>query len=298
MSAMENRKNIINELKELSPVLAQSNPITPYEVPQGYFESLPEAILTQVQTREASPVLPASKQIPYSVPTGYFENLADAILNRVKAEKASTAKEEIESLSAVLGKLNKANPYTLPAGYFDELATNITDGAKAIELVNEELENLSPLMIGLKNKNVYEAPEGYFDSLAYTILAKAKQQQPARVVSMNFGRKIMRYAAAAVVAAVVFGAGWFIINTDGPVKPIDETIAKELNEKIDKVSDDELVKFFEDDNAGIDDNTIAAIQSTEIDAADMKDMLADISDEELQQYLEERTPVNNNSRTN
>ena len=280
---------------ELSPVLAQSNPVTPYEVPQGYFESLPEAILSRVQTQETSLVLPASKQNPYSVPTGYFETLADTILNRLKAEKASSAKEEIEALSPVLGKLNKTNPYTLPAGYFDELATNITDGAKAIELVNEELENLSPLMIDLKNKNVYEAPEGYFDSLANSLLAKAKQQQPAKVVSMNFSRKIMRYAAAAVVAAVVFGAGWFIISDKGgAVNPTEEKIAKEL----DKVSDDELIKFFEDDNTAIDDNTVAAIQSPEIDAADMKDMLADISDEELQQYLEERTPVNNNSRTN
>jgi hypothetical protein len=295
---MENRKNIINELMELSPVLAQNNPVTPYEVPQGYFENLPEAILSRVQTGEASPVLPAIKQNPYSVPTGYFENLADTLLNRVKAEKASSAKEELEALSPVLGKLNKTNPYTLPTGYFEDLATNITDGAKAIELVNEELENLSPLMVGLKNKNVYEAPEGYFDSLANDLLAKAKQQ-PAKVVSMNFSRKIMRYAAAAMVAAVVLVAGWFIIyEKGGPVNPTGDKIAKELDDKMKKVSDDELIKFFEDDNTAVDDNTVAAIQTPEIDAADMKDMLADISDEELQQYLEERTPVNNNSRTN
>ena len=281
---------------ELSLVLAQSSPITPYEVPQGYFENLPEAILTQLQTGEVSSVLPASKQNPYSVPGGYFENLADTLLSRVKAEKASSAKEEIESLSPVLSKLNKSNPYTLPTGYFEELATNVTDGAKAIELVNEELENLSPLMIGLKNINVYEAPEGYFDSLANTLLAKAKQQQPAKVVSMNFGRKIMRYAVAAMVVAVVFVAGW-LINTNSPAKD-NERIAKELDEKVKKVSDDELIKFFEDANTSVEDNTVAAIQSPEIDAADMKDMLADISDEELQQYLEERTPVTNNSRTN
>jgi hypothetical protein len=296
---MENRKNIINELKELSPVLAQNNPVTPYEVPHGYFENLPEAILTMVQSEEATPVLPISKQNPYSVPNGYFENLADTILTRINTEKVRSAQDEIEALSPVLGKLNKSNPYTLPAGYFEELATNITDGAKAIELVNEELENLSPLMLSLKNKNVYEAPEGYFNTLANSLLAKSKQQQPAKVVSMNFGRKMLRYAAAAVVAAVVLVSGWMYVNkTSVTGKTTDETIAKELNEKVKKVSDDELIKFIEDDNTAIDDNTVAAIQSSEIDASDMKDMLADISDEELQQYLEDRTPVNNNSRTN
>jgi hypothetical protein len=61
MSAMENRKYIINELMELSLVLAQSSPITPYEVPQGYFENLPEAILTQLQTGEVSSVLASIK---------------------------------------------------------------------------------------------------------------------------------------------------------------------------------------------------------------------------------------------
>ncbi len=273
---------------ELSPVLAQSNPVTPYEVPQGYFENLPEAILILVQIEEASPVLPASKQNPYSIPTGYFENLADAILNRVKAEKVSSAKEEIEALSPVLGKLNKSNPYTLPTGYFEELATNITDGAKAIELVNEELENLSPLMMSLKNKNVYEAPETYFDTLAATILTRAKEQQPATVVSMNFGKKIMRYAVAVVVAGLIVVGGWFYLNPG--VDSTDPGIV------IKKVSDKELQEYVENQNTVLEENTSEG--TFEIDAADVKEMLADVSDEELQNYVEQTSGENNNAITN
>jgi hypothetical protein len=256
-------------------------------VPQGYFENLPEAILILVQTEEASPVLPASSQNPYSVPTGYFENLAEAILNRVKEEKVSSAKEEIEALSPVLGKLNKSNPYTLPTGYFEELATNITDGAKAIELVNEELENLSPLMMSLKNKNVYEAPETYFDTLATTILTRSKQQQPAKVVSMNFGKKIMRYAVAAVIAGLILG-GWFYQNPG--VDPTDPVSV------IKKVSDKELQEYVENQNTVLEENTSEGI--AEIDAADVKEMLADVSDEELQNYVEQTSGENNNAITN
>lgn len=279
---MEPRKNIEKELMELSPVLAQNWLPTPYQVPPGYFEQFAESMLKRVLNDESSSVLPVGKENPYSIPTGYFDGLADAILNRIKASEADSAKDELEFLSPVLGKLKKENPYTLPEGYFEELASNVTDGAKAIELVNEELENLSPLMNSLKNKNVFEVPQGYFETLPDTILSKAKEQKPAKVVSMNFGRKLMRYASAAVVAGFLFMGGWMYLGKGGSI-PDPAKGVKEL-------SDSELQEYVENQSTGIDNNESEVF---EIDANDVKDMLADVSDEELQQYVEQSAEGNN-----
>jgi hypothetical protein len=281
---MTNRKNIENELIELGSSLQGIIAANPYEAPEGYFERLPEAVLARAKNEEFSPVLNRANTNPYLVPEGYFENLADTLLNRVKAMEAGSAKEELELLSPVLKGLQKTNPYRLPQGYFEELADNVTEGAKAIELVNEELENLSPLMSGLKSINPYQVPADYFESFANEVLEKAKRQQPAKVVSIGFGKKWRQYAAAAVMAGLILTAALFIINK--PAGNNEEAIAKEMEKKIDKVSDEELFKFFEEE-APVNTATVINSNPDDIDASDMKEMLADVSDEELQAYVEQ-----------
>lgn len=296
---MNNRETILNELNEVSRVLAEINPLATYQVPEGYFEELPEKILGLVQGKEeGSIVLTEAKQNPYNVPQGYFEQLAEIILKKVKAAEAGSPKEEIETLSPFLSKLNKKIPYTAPAGYFEELAGNVTDGAKAIELVNEELENLSPLMNSLKGQNVYAVPPGYFDDLADVVLATAKQQQPAKVVSMKWGPKVLRYAAAAVVTGLIVTAGWLYTNNTPIIKASEDTVAKETQNAVKKITDEELVKFIETEDNLVDEPAATATTNEEIDATDVKEMFADVSDEELQQYVEDTTPENNNSITN
>jgi hypothetical protein len=296
---MNSRETILNELNELSRLLAAINLLTTYEVPEGYFEELPEKILGLVREKEeGSIVLTEAKHNPYNVPQGYFEQMAETILKKVKATEAGSPEEEMETLSPFLSKLNKKVPYTVPAGYFEELAGNVTDGAKAIELVNEELENLSPLMNSLKEQNVYDVPKGYFDGLAETVLAAAKQQQSAKVVSMKWGPKVLRYAAAAVVTGLIVTAAWLYTNNTPVIKASEDTVAKETQNAVKKISDEELVKFIETEDNLVDEPATAITTNEEIDATDMKEMLADVSDEELQQYVEETTPENNNSITN
>lgn len=296
---MNNRETILNELNELSRVLAEINPLATYQVPEGYFEELPEKMLVLVQeSEESSIVLTEAKHNPYNVPQGYFEQLAETILNKVKATEAGSPEEEMETLSPILSKLNKKVPYTVPAGYFEDLAGNVTDGAKAIELVNEELENLSPLMNRLKEQNVYDVPAGYFDGLAEIVLTAAKQQQPAKVVSMKWGSKVLRFATAAVVTGLIVTAAWLYTYNTPVTNASEDKVAKETQNAVKKISDEELVKFIETEDNLVDEPATTITTNEEIDVTDMKEMLADVSDEELQQYVEESTPENNNSITN
>ena len=278
----------MNELSELAPGLVALPQGTPYQVPIGYFENLPERMLELVKM-EGSPVLQNNKENAYKVPAGYFENLSDAILNKVRALEKGSAKEELEVLSPLLGGLSKKTPFSIPQGYFEELPSNITDGAKAIDLVNEELENLSPLMNSLKGVNVYEVPSGYFEELPDLLLQKAKQQQPAKLVSMKFTRRVMQYAVAAVMTGLIILGGIRVFN--GPtVTPGESSIAS--------IPDTEIIQYLESNGDNVEPvlTTTTEEESIDLSADDMKEMLADISDEELQQFVEQAG--GNNSITN
>lgn len=282
---MTNRITILNELKESSPVLALQDPFrTPYQVPQGYFESLPGLLLELVKPNVSVSTLPVTAT-PFDVPQGYFDNFADSMLSKIRALESGSASEEIAALSPLLQQLNRNNLYSVPKGYFEELPENITDGAKAIELVNEELENLSPMMSSLKGKNVYTVPSDYFERLPETILERASIGKSAKVISISFTRKITRYAAAAAVAGLIFFGGWQLLNT----KPMGEIGAVASSEKLipSNVSDTELLKYLENDNASVTEPAVVPAVSEEMNPDEMKDMLADISDEELQKYAEQ-----------
>jgi hypothetical protein len=275
---MENRNTILNELKEISPVVAQVGFQLPYEVPAGYFEGLAAQVLARVR-EEVSPVLPAKKDNPYEVPQGYFESFASNILKRIKADEAETAKEELEVLSPLLSALSKKNPFSTPEGYFEDLTDNAVSGAMAIDFVNVELENLSPLMNSLKGKNVYEVPAGYFEQLPQQVLERAKKQ-PAKTVSMNFTRRVLRYAAAAVVAGLIITAAWLYMGRGGD--KIDPAIVV-----IENVSDEALQDFIENQTVNPAETAVITSANTEMNADDLQEMLADVSDDELIKYADQ-----------
>lgn len=281
----------------LSPALQQANN-NPYQVPQGYFEGLAGTIMQRVKEHEASlsPALQQANNNPYQVPQGYFDGLAGTILQRVKEEEihikasaAGNATDELEVLSPLLSQIGKQMPFSAPAGYFDELGENAVAGAQAIEFVNGELENLSPLMKGLNRIQVYEVPAGYFEQLPGRVLKAVKAQQPAKVVSMSFTRRVLRYSAAAVIAGLIITAGWLYLGTGD--KTTDKAVPA-VAAQLDSISDEMLEKYLENQTSAPSEAVVAAtIAADEIDASDMKDMLADVTDEDLQQYLEKYSTV-------
>jgi hypothetical protein len=288
---MENRSTILNELREISPVLAQTDLQNPYQAPAGYFESLAGEVLQKVKGQfyqvpdnyfETLPdqLLQKVKGQFYEIPLGYFESLPETILNRIKADQTNDAGEELEMLSPLLKGIGKKNPFSMPEGYFSELSDNAIAGAQALDFVQEELS--SPLLDGLKNKQVYEVPAGYFEQLPERLLNKVQPQQSGKVVSMRFTKRIMQYAAAAVIAGIIITTGWLYLgNNNTPDSDLPPVVAT----NIDKISDEVLESYIENQSILPVENTVIA-SNTDFDATDMKDMLADVSDEDLQQYID------------
>ncbi len=291
---MESRKDISNELMQISPVVAGISHLTPYQVPQGYFEGLEGLILQRLAGSENTgldPVLNISKDNAYQVPEGYFDGLANTILNRIKAAEAKDANEELELLSPALNQISKTNPFTVPDGYFSELPENVVSGVQAVAFVNEELENLAPWMTALKQKNVYTVPQGYFDTLSDTILAKAKHQ-PAKVISFNFTKRIIRYAAAAVVVGVMAIGAWIMLKPSQQVVVAKNSVDTIVSPKLKTFTDEDIQNFVNNNGA-----SLADVTTGDITTDDTKVLFADISDDELQQYLQEHggaASANNN----
>ncbi len=267
-----------------------------YQVPQGYFDGLAASVLNRIKTQEtdkqtAEPALDINKDNLYEVPKGYFDGLAGNIINRIKAQETENPKEEIELLSPLLGGIGKKNPFVTPEGYFNDISDNIVAGVKAIDFVNEELENLSPVMLALKDKQVYEVPAGYFDNTVDVILKKVRNQQPAKAISIGFGKKMMRYAAAAVVTGLIATGAWMYFKPTAPA----DTIAS-IEQGIKKATDAEILNFSEISTASMAEADTTAATAGDITEKDSKDLLANISDEELQQYATDQhleTPITN-----
>ncbi len=71
----------VNELQQLSPLLAGIKKVNPFEVPENYFEQVGDDItLLVTEDRISSVLADVSKEQPFEVPAGYFEQLADNIL--------------------------------------------------------------------------------------------------------------------------------------------------------------------------------------------------------------------------
>ncbi len=136
-----------------------------------------------------------------------------------------------------------------------------------------------------------EVPAGYFNQLPGQVMKTIKAQQPAKVVSMNFTRKVLRYAAAAVVAGLIITAGWFYVGNGGSKGKAGDNFVQ-----LDSVSDETLQKYLENQAPTPAETAMANTTAVdELDASDMKDMLADVTDEDLQQYLEKYSTVKDNN---
>src|SRR5690349_8633173 len=117
---MEAKKDNINELQGISPVVAGIGKQTLYSVPQDYFESLAESVLLHVQL---SQLRNTSAATPFSVPEGYFENFADSVLTNIRSPYSENeVYEELSTIAPLLNTINKNNIFSVPGNYFEKLS--------------------------------------------------------------------------------------------------------------------------------------------------------------------------------
>ena len=215
-----------------------------------------------------STLVNVTSQNIYSVPAGYFEEFADQMLNRIKSPLLNEARK---------------NPYTVPTGYFDGLEERLMQAVRKsadYQTANEELESFSPLLKGLRKETLYTVPQGYFENLEAEI-----NKPKAKIITITH-RKWFRLAAAAVIVGIIASAGLFLKQQ----KPIDpnnnpyEWVAKNMK----KVGTDKINNFM--NSSGIEQLSKEAPEKND----DIKDLMKDVSDKDIQQFLNETAVVQDN----
>lgn len=229
-----------------------------------------------------------SPQNIYTVPNGYFEGLPTQVINRIKALEARDAKEELGFLSPLLRNASKEMPYLVPVGFFqnfaDSVMQRINERSADPQTSKEEIESLSPLLSSLKNKNPYSIPAGYFENIQAPV-----EKKEVKVVSIT-RRRIYRLAAAAVVIGIIVIGGLLFTkpNSPDPNKDPQAWVEKNVinNKKISTDKIDELVTLVNDENSKPENETTKQ--------AEIKDLLKDVSEKEIEDFLNDAVASNSN----
>jgi hypothetical protein len=115
---MEKKETILQELREISPLIAGIQSINPYSAPPGYFTAFPDIMLEKLGIETT---LAAADAPTYRVPTGYFEGLSANILDRIRNQAAGTGvREELAEIAPLLNTISRQDMYQVPAGYFEQ----------------------------------------------------------------------------------------------------------------------------------------------------------------------------------
>jgi hypothetical protein len=297
---MKNVSEIVNELGAISPLLAGiPRGEAPYTLPAGYFETFADQLMIRIKTiqdpgaieelKSLSPLLGRlDKKFFFDVPAQYFEGFPADMMARLRALGADSVGEELEMLSPLLSGLDKKTPFSLPFGYFKELSGNLVAGMQAVEFVRDELEDTSALLVGLKEKKPYTVPDGYFESLSETILQRVKQnRRPSKVISISKSKSWLKYAAAAAITGLILTTGILYFDRTRPT--VEDPAAGLV-----KVSDQEIVNYMENEDIPLagtsifNNNNSVVASLDEFNDTDIKDLMSDVSDNELVQYASDQ----------
>lgn len=94
---MQNRNDILDELKAISPTLFQvKEKETLPKVPSNYFAELTDNIIAQ--TQQENDFLSTIPKEKIEVPANYFNSFADNIIDKIKTEEQTISEEKIISI--------------------------------------------------------------------------------------------------------------------------------------------------------------------------------------------------------
>ncbi len=280
---MNRSVDIVNELKEISPLVAGIGCGNVFTVPEGYFDTIAGTVLISVG--EGYSQATSNNDIP----AGYFDNLANNIIGKIKG----TVANELQEVSPLLAGIRKENPFKVPAHYFEKFTGEVLE-----KLDTEEIQ-LSSTLLDAKKLQPYTIPQGYFDNLGDDVLNKLQTKSGAKLVTMPKRRNsILKYAAAAVfTGAVVLGVykmvnpGTSIIN-DNPITALAPAIEqgkalasddKKFEETLGNLNEDDIAKYLEKNGSEAD----MALLTSDLDEENLPDQDDYLTDERtLDNFIE------------
>ncbi len=279
------------------PSLKQITLKNPFTVPEGYFGSLEERVISYVRVNEIAP--PTST--PFAVPDNYFEKLSSNTLSRVNILEAANADAKgfrvpenyFEDMASQLNSriaISEAveHPFAVPENYFDDLHAQVTSRVAIEGVLNTPftvLENYfddlhaqvtSRIAIEEALNTPFTIPENYFDKLNRRVLNQTvvlEAVQRKGLVRKLISSAAFKYASAACFAMIV-GAGIFITQLNSPKAAHNRSY---LHKALSKVPNNDIRGYLQLHIDATDTKSI-------IDKAD-EDNVNAISSDDLKDYL-------------
>jgi len=251
-----------------------------------------------------------SLRMPFCVPEGYFESLPHQILESVKNE--TLIGEETTENAIFDSKPAFLTPFSVPEGYFEGLSANILSRIKETnnESITAELNRISPLLAEFERKNPFSIPENYFEDLNISSAIIPAPKETGRVVSMSIRKRWINYAAAAVITAVLAGSVYFFMQVTGnnadPVAPT-PIAQNDVSEKDSlEVSPEALSNFLSQTEGIVADELLEMENITGqkdlailgISENTIQEILNDLPDQAIQDYMSENPEVQINTNSN
>lgn len=124
---MENKENILTELKEISPLLIGLQEKETLAIPKFYFENLSTTIINAIQKgKEARYYF--TPNMPYSLPLNYFDTLANNILLKIHKQQNESVEDELKAIAPLLNTISKKSVFKVPDAYFETIKNAPTKG--------------------------------------------------------------------------------------------------------------------------------------------------------------------------
>src|SRR5690349_812105 len=114
---MEYNSDILQELKEISPLLSKIENKNPYVIAPSYFNTLSKDVLNKIKGDDEN-YSSFTRLNPYTAPDSYFESLPNNMIKKIKYEVGTNEVfAEMEEISPLLNTISKAPLYSTPPRY-------------------------------------------------------------------------------------------------------------------------------------------------------------------------------------
>lgn len=174
--------------------------------------------------------------------------------------------KEILEIAPTLASLDKQNPFLVPDGYFTSLENRILDAVDQQPILSNSL------------------PIGYFDALSDKVLEKVQAEDKAKIIPF-YKKKWLSIAASFII---LLGAGYLISTQSYSPLEYDAFVLEiEPEEALDYLIQNENLYLSDLLSLDIGENDISINTNTitDLDNADLDDLLNSLDSEELEDLL-------------
>lgn len=166
----------------------------------------------------------------------------------------------------------KGKPFSVPTGYFSAFAQRSLATIKKSEASNEPESNLS--IAGATRKMPFSVPDGYFQNLHF--------KKPSGLLLNKFNKAI----AIAASFIILITSAIYLLNKPRHIAPLG--VFQETSSKVNDLSNEQLENFIYQETKAPPRHLTRQVNKS----AKPEQLLKDISDKELSNFLEETSDNN------